>query len=424
MERITSCLKNKLIKETLWSFLSKGSAFFLFLAVNIYLARALGVELFGRWSVLYSFLTVYIVASYLGINASAGVFVAKYKNEKQIRHVLKSSLAQRVSVSLLFSLGFLVFRDDLFNLLGKSDVENILLSATPLIFMLGLLEYFKRVFVGLHRLKFLFIVTFLEYGLKLVFVVLFLKFSLSLVNIINAYSLAVFAAMTGGFVIFYKFYLSSPKNIPDKGFGLKILKYSLPLYFTNLGNLFFTDINTLLLGYLAGDKEVGIYSVSNQLINKLPQLSLAISLGTMPLFAEINRKNIKERQRKFLRLMKINFKIYLPLTVTLIFFSPYFIPILFGASYREAVIPLQILSFWVFMHSFNLYNVALLNYQGRAAQKAVHFLVTIIFNIFLNILLIPRYGAVGAAIATTVSYLPYAFLNWHEVTKILKEYSS
>jgi O-antigen/teichoic acid export membrane protein len=59
-----------------------------------------------------------------------------------------------------------------------------------------------------------------------------------------------------------------------------------------------------------------------------------------------------------------------------------------------------------------------LDYIGKAKKRAYNISVTIILNIGLNIILIPRYGATGAAIATSVSYLPYVILNWLEVRKI------
>jgi O-antigen/teichoic acid export membrane protein len=42
-------------------------------------------------------------------------------------------------------------------------------------------------------------------------------------------------------------------------------------------------------------------------------------------------------------------------------------------------------------------------------------------NIILNILLIPKYGAIGASIATSIAYTPYVILNWLEVRKILNK---
>jgi O-antigen/teichoic acid export membrane protein len=39
----------------------------------------------------------------------------------------------------------------------------------------------------------------------------------------------------------------------------------------------------------------------------------------------------------------------------------------------------------------------------------------------LNLLLIPKYGAVGASVATSIAYTPYVILNWLEVKKVLDD---
>jgi O-antigen/teichoic acid export membrane protein len=84
------------------------------------------------------------------------------------------------------------------------------------------------------------------------------------------------------------------------------------------------------------------------------------------------------------------------------------------------VVPLQILTVWVVLSSFNQFFNALLDYQGRASRRARNFILTIILAIGLNLVLIPRFGAVGAALSTTAAFLPYVVLNMFEVREIFK----
>ena len=67
-------LKNKLIKETLWGFATKGVSFVLFMALNIFLARILGVEDFGLWSFLFAIISGIFLISMFGINASRKIY--------------------------------------------------------------------------------------------------------------------------------------------------------------------------------------------------------------------------------------------------------------------------------------------------------------------------------------------------------------
>ena len=71
-------IKNKLAKETWWSLINKGFVFVSFYVVNYVLARKFGVELYGKWSFLWAFLSIISVFSFLGINTSAKKFFAEY----------------------------------------------------------------------------------------------------------------------------------------------------------------------------------------------------------------------------------------------------------------------------------------------------------------------------------------------------------
>ena len=90
---------------------------------------------------------------------------------------------------------------------------------------------------------------------------------------------------------------------------------------------------------------------------------------------------------------------------------------IFGKEYLGSVLPLQILTFYIICFSFSIFLSSLLDYQGKAKKRAVNLSFTLIANIILNYILIPPYGAIGAAIATSTSYLPYIILNFIEVRK-------
>ena len=107
--------------------------------------------------------------------------------------------------------------------------------------------------------------------------------------------------------------------------------------------------------------------------------------------------------------------------VLLIFLSPWLIPLVFGEEYAPSVLPLQILTLWIVMTSFNMFTNALLDYQGRANRRAVNFIITMAATIGLNLFLIPRFGATGAALSTTIAYVPYLVLNWVEAAGIFRD---
>ena len=61
-----------------------------------------------------------------------------------------------------------------------------------------------------------------------------------------------------------------------------------------------------------------------------------------------------------------------------------------------------------------------LTYQGLAKKRAINLSITVVLNVGLNFLLIPKYGAAGAATATSISFIPYLITNWLEVRKVFR----
>jgi O-antigen/teichoic acid export membrane protein len=410
--------KKKLFKETIWSFLAKGITFLLVFATNIFLARFLGVERLGLWSFFLGILSIILLLSYGGINASATKYIAEHNKTSNLRNVLKSSFKIRVLFSLIFSALLLFLYKPLIILIGRPELENLFLWAVPLVFLSGLTEYLKAVFTGLHRNKYNFIINFIEYGLKLILLVCFLMFSNNLISVVNSYSLALFITVAVGFYLFY-FNFYKDLKYSNENFDRNIFKYSIPLFFISMGFWMATELDVVMIGFIKGNYEVGIYSVAKEIIIKLPHIALAISMGTMPLFAKINTENKEALKKLFYKLLKINTIIFGSIAFLLIFFSWFFIPLFYGKNYAGSVLPLQLLTPYLVMFSYSIFLSSFLDYRGLAKKRAINLSIAIILNIVLNFILIPQYGASGAAIATSISYAPYVFLNWIEVKKAL-----
>ncbi|MBS8121657.1 Membrane protein involved in the export of O-antigen and teichoic acid [Candidatus Vampirococcus lugosii] len=215
--------------------------------------------------------------------------------------------------------------------------------------------------------------------------------------------------------MFYK-NLGESKNTYYK----EIFNYSLPLLFISLGFLVFTEIDVLMLGILSSSEEVGVYAIAKQIIIKLPHITMAIAMGVMPIFAKYNQENKQELKKLFIKTIKINNLIFLPILLGIFFLSPFLVPIIFGQEYIGSIVILQILSIYLFFMINTLLLGNFLDYNGKANKRAIFVGIGIIVNISLNLYLIPNYGAIGASIGTTFSYLPYFLLNAWEVRKSLK----
>ena len=103
------------------------------------------------------------------------------------------------------------------------------------------------------------------------------------------------------------------------------------------------------------------------------------------------------------RSFRILLSFSVPITVGGILLSSHIIKFIFGDQYLEAIVPFQILLIAVLI----IFTSVVFSYGmislGKQKQLAVYSTLAATLNVGLNFLLIPKYGAVGAAITTVIS---------------------
>ncbi len=312
----------KIKKEISWSFLTKIITFLFFFWLNIFLARKLWPETFGLWSFFLSFITIFWTISFFGINASTKKFIAQHNWTWEVKNIIKNWLNLRLIFSLWFTLLFLILYIPFMNIVDKPELWNLWLIWALLIFFAGITEFTKTVFMWLHRIKHNFIVNFIEHWLKFSLVVIFFLFSESLFIVTWSFLIAfVLSSIVWLAMIYFVFYKNLVES--DKNYYKEIFNYSLPLLFISLGFLVFTEIDVLMLGILSSTEEVWIYAIAKQIIIKLPHITVAIAMGVMPLFAKLNQENKQELKKLFIKTIKINNLIFLPILIWIVFLSPF-----------------------------------------------------------------------------------------------------
>lgn len=88
------------------------------------------------------------------------------------------------------------------------------------------------------------------------------------------------------------------------------------------------------------------------------------------------------------------------------------------SSYVECIAPPRAPS-QVFFSALGIFTGAFLTYTGHARSRMNHLLITLILNVGLNLLLIPLFGALGAGLAASMSFLPYFLANWWRCEQVL-----
>lgn len=183
-----------------------------------------------------------------------------------------------------------------------------------------------------------------------------------------------------------------------------LLRDSWPLILSGFVIMLYMRIDQIMLGQMVGDHEVGIYSAAIKLGEAWYFVPMAIASSTFPSIVEakaLGEEFYYNRLQKLYNLMAfMAYAVALPAT----FLSGWIIELFFGAAYSKAG---PILAVFIWSGIFTNLGVARSSFLTTMNWTRVHFMTVFlgcIINISINYLLIPKYGGMGAAIASLIAY--------------------
>lgn len=179
---------------------------------------------------------------------------------------------------------------------------------------------------------------------------------------------------------------------------------------SSIAIMIYMKIDQIMLGEMTNSKEIGIYSAAVHLSEAWYFVPVAVANSVFPAIVQYRLidKNLyyQKLQNLFCLMVAISYLVAIPCT----FLAPRFVNLIFGNEYQETGVVLSI-------HIWSGLFVALGVVRGLwiISENANYFqlfstLLGALVNIILNILLIPEFQAIGASIATIISYCIAAYL--------------
>ena len=199
----------------------------------------------------------------------------------------------------------------------------------------------------------------------------------------------------------------------DRTIAKQLLQDSWPLIFSGLVIMIYMRIDQVMIKEMLGEKEVGLYSAAVRLSEVWYFIPMIITNSLFP--SIVNAKKVSEElynsrlQRLYTLMVWGAISIALPMT----FLSDWLVTLLYGEAYKAAG---QVLMINIWAGAFVFLGVASSKWfisEGLQKYFTINTAFGAVANIFLNLLLIPRYGIYGAAIATVLSQaLASYFMNF------------
>ena len=183
-----------------------------------------------------------------------------------------------------------------------------------------------------------------------------------------------------------------------------LLHDSWPLLFSMVAITIYQRIDQIMLMEMVGSEEVGIYSVAVRLTEVWIFIPTVLFWSVFPSILEakkISDELFYDRLQKFYNLMAlISYAIAVPMTIL----SPWLVDTLFGEVYAGAVIMLATLVWANLFWNLEMARCAFLASMNWNRFYFLTVFLACLLNIALNYFLIPRYGGMGAVVASIFAY--------------------
>lgn len=372
------------------------------------ITRLISPSEFGKFSMFNLFISILGVIILLGLDHS---FVRYFYEEKEEDR--PKLLRQAVKIPLLvctgFSLVLIIFGGPLFKIFFEE--YNL-----QLLFLIVLNNYFSI----LNRYVFLVVrmqqlgkkFSYLQIAQKLVNIVLIILFFLGMQDdfLVLVYSVVIsnIFVVILGILLEKKFWLDKTESNLKTG-NKEFIRFGIPLIFTFLIMWIFQSTDRLFIKHFFGYSELGVYTAAFSIVALLNAVQNAFSTFWVPVAYE-KYKNKPDNKEFFGRVSRvIAFTMFL-IGIAMVLFKDLIVLIL-GEEYRQASYIMPFLIFMPLMYTVSETTVLGINFKKKSEYHIIITISCAISNILGNLLLVPLYGAVGAAISTGLSYILFFSLR-------------
>ncbi|OAQ54832.1 hypothetical protein HTG_04495 [Natrinema mahii] len=370
---------------------------------------------YGLLFLVIAIVSVLQLGADLGLSRSAARYVSDRKetDPSSVPFILRTSLRYRLLLIGVVGSLLVLVRDVVADVLEAPELSTLLLLGAVYLCFLSLYSYHQRLFQGFNRVDLSAVIGVVNNVTRVLFVAALTALGLGVVGALAGYVIgAVLATCLGAALLYREFYTQYEDGGGSRSLRNRLLRYGVPLTASHSANVLDRRVDTVLVGAFGNPVAVSYYVLGKQISEfvTVPSGSLGFSLS--PAFGEQKATDSLDRAaRLYQQSLRYVLLLYLPAAVGMILVAEPAVRLVFGAEYAGAAPVLQTLGVYVVFQSITDVTTNGLDYLGRAKARAVAKGVTSTGNVALNIVLIPIYGAAGAAAATVVTFGLYTLLN-------------
>lgn len=368
----------------------------------MYTAQYLGTSGFGMLSTALSLAAIFAVFTDLGLGTITTREVARDKS-LQNKYFSNTSILRLILALLTF--GLIILYVTIINLTSyhypPETTILIYIIGASIIFN-GLAGTFSAIFQALQEMEYQSLSLILNGIIMFIGTILAIYFHKSIIFFAMLYLISNFVCLIFILAV-YLWKYSLPKFELDTAFIKITLLAALPLSVVSIFTLIAFRVDIILLSILKSSVDVGIYSASYRLLEVFLFIPAVFTIAVFPIFSQFfisakdSLKFTYQKSFKYLTLLS------LPVAVGMTLLAQPIILLIYKSSFLPSVLVLQILIWTVPITFLNYIFGSILPAMNRQNTLLKITFISMVFNIALNLLVIPTYSYVGAAVVTVLT---------------------
>ena len=364
---------------------------------TVLMARYLGVEKYGLFGFATSLTGILAITVDLGISTHI------------VRHIATDYdsaphyLGNAIPLKSIFAIGTIILTLIVL-ILMKSDELTIIVTLLFTIEMIirSFIGLFNGTFQAFEEGKYQGIANTTLHLILLIFILISIFANFGIIGIAISYILA------NALVLGYMYYalkknVTKPKYDLDIEFCKKITRYSLPFAVTSLLYIIYYSIDVVMLQNMVGSYATGIYNATYKLISVLTLFYSVYTAVIFPVMSRFFKDDESMLLISFEKSIKYLMMVIIPIAIATMFYSLDIIQLIYGNKYDLASSVLSILIWTVCLLFVSGACNTLLNASHKEVAVTKIYTIAAIFNVILNLFMIPYLSYDGAAITTVLS---------------------
>jgi O-antigen/teichoic acid export membrane protein len=197
-----------------------------------------------------------------------------------------------------------------------------------------------------------------------------------------------------------------------------IITSAWPFAITGALGALLTNTDILVISWMRTASDVGIYSAAIRIIQVFYIIPSIIQLSTFPLFARLAHQDNAKFRAGLERTIGVAFLASIPFALGGVILGTQIMTLIFGISYASGGLAFKILMLTMLVdYPAAIISTAIFAYN-RQRGLIITSLIGGIGNVVFDLILIPRFGMAGSAIATLLAQTLSNWYLWHMMRKI------